>query len=314
MRSVLTLLAGLVLVAGCATEGLQPLGTVVLVEGDVKVEHLLGGEDVLAMGDPIYVGDQIVSGPDGQLHIKAIQAPVTFRIGAASNVRFAQVVPGKTVTGYELVLDAGLVRTRNRQVSRRPIIKISTAAAQVKARASDFVVMVEPPRNGANMAAVSAPAPTNDLSGLVAAAPPENLGKTTVTNFHGYVYVKPMGKPDDAEHPWIGPPRGAAVEVDQDGFGEPAIRHLDAESLKLLNDITRPVMLPPAFMAELRERMAEKIATRATPQPSSQQESSPLLAPDAAAAPESASSESEAKADETELQPIDLLPIQPLLQ
>lgn len=311
MRSVLTLLTGLVLVAGCATEGLQPLGTVVLVQGEVKVEHLLGGEDVLAMGDPIYVGDQIVSGPDGQLHIKAIQAPVAFRIGAASNVRFAQVVPGKTVTGYELVLEAGLVRTRNRQVSRRPIIKISTAAALVKARASDFVVMVEPPRNGANTAAVSAP--TNDLSGLVAAAPPEDLGKTTVTNFHGYVYVKPQGKPEDAEHPWIGPPRGAAVEVDQGGFGEPAIRHLDAESLSLLNNTTRPIMLPPAFMAELRERMARKIAQRAAPQLPSQQEVSPLLAPDAAA-PESASSEPEAKADETKPQPIDLLPIQPLLQ
>lgn len=306
MRSVLTLLTGLVLVAGCATEGLQPLGTVVLVEGEVKVEHLLGGEDVLAMGDPIYVGDLIVSGPDGQLHIKAIQAPVAFRIGAASNVRFAQVVPGKTVTGFELVLEAGFVRTRNRQVSRRPIIKISTAAALVEARASDFVVMVEPPRNGANTAAVSAP--MNDLSGLAAAAPPEDLGKTTVTNFHGYVYVKPLGKPEDAEHPWIGPPRGAAVEVDQGGFGEPAIRHLDAESLSLLNSTTRPIMLPPAFMAELRERMAEKIA-----QPPSQQEVSPLLAPDAAA-PESASSEPEAKADETKPQPIDLLPIQPLLQ
>ena len=306
MRSVLTLLASLVLVAGCATEGLQLLGTVVLVDGDVKVNHLLGGEDVLAIGDPVYVGDQIVSGLDGQLHIRAIKAPVAFRIGAASNVRFAQVIPGKTVTGFELVLDAGLVRTRNRQVSRRPIIKVSTAAAQVTARASDFVVMVEPSRNGANGAAVSAPAPTltNDLPGLAAAVPPEDLGKTTVTNFHGYVYVKP----EDAEHPWIGPPRGAAVEVDQGGFGEPAIRHLDAQTLTLLNDTTRPIMLPPAFMAELRERMAEKIAQRAAPQLPSQQEVSPLLDP------EGASSESEAKADETKPQPINLLPIQPLPQ
>ena len=103
------------------------------------------------------------------------------------------------------------------------------------------------------------------------------------------------------------------MEVDQGGFGEPAIRHLDAGSLSLLNNTTRPIMLPPAFMAELRKRMAEKIAQRAAPQLPSEQDVSPLLAPDADAS-EGASSESGANDDEAKPQPIDLLPIQPLLQ
>jgi hypothetical protein len=229
MRKLPLVLVALALFTGCGAPDVgDAIGTVVLVDEDVRVVR--GG----GMEQGVSVGDTVVVPGDSSIQIDAWHAPVAFRITDDSQVSFSSHQQKDDDSIYRLALSKGNLRVRNRQVTVEPAIRITVPGSEIQARAADFLAQFRP--NAAGAQATS--------------------GVTAVTTFDGFVQVRP-----NKRHPWVGPQSGARVVVKDGEFvGEPPVQYPDSETLQALQEATRPYMLTKPMMKRLRERMLRELS------------------------------------------------------
>ena len=141
--AALALLVLLLVLPGAALAG-DPIGRVVQQEGAVTVQR---AEDRVPLwpGDPVFVADRVLTGPDGRVRIAFLDESL-LAIGSDSEVAVDDYRIGRDGRRLNAVISLllGIVRAAITPAAPSVVFDVRTRVAVASARSTDWVVEAKP--------------------------------------------------------------------------------------------------------------------------------------------------------------------------